>query len=68
MNTTKLKKILELHTKWLDGEEGGKKANFNHADLQDVDLEGANLRYADLRDASLNGADFEGVDLRRANF
>ena len=83
MNMTKLKKILELHAKWLEGEEGGKKANFNHAELRGVDLEGANLRYAnlseadleganlscaDLRDASLEEADLSRADLRDANF
>ena len=45
-----LKKILDEHLLWLNG-EGGSRANLSGADLR-----GANLCDADLRDADLSGA------------
>ncbi len=51
-----IKKILELHLKWIRCEEGGVKA----------DLGGADLRGADLGSADLRGANLYGADLRRA--
>ncbi len=54
MNITE---ILESHTKWLNDEDGGIRA----------DLRGANLRDANLRRANLSGADLSGADLRDAN-
>lgn len=62
MNTEELKEILEKHRKWINGEDGGKRAN-----LRDADLRGANLRGADLRDANLSGANLSGADLRYAD-
>ena len=77
MTTEQLKEILEAHEKWLNGEEGGEKANLCNADLYgadlcNADLYGADLRYADLRyanlrDADLCDADLRGADLRNAN-
>ncbi len=49
-----LKVKLELHLKWLKGEEGGKRANLQEADLRWADLQGANLREADLQGANLD--------------
>ena len=46
MTNEEIKKILELHKKWLNNEEGGVRA----------DLSGANLRGADLEGAILSGA------------
>lgn len=43
MEANELKKILELHEKWVNGEKYGKKA-----DLSGADLSGACLRWADL--------------------
>ena len=56
-----LKQILELHKKWLNNEDGGKRA-----DLSGADLRRADLRDADLRDADLSGADLSGADLSGA--
>ena len=76
-----LKKILDEHLLWLNG-EGGSRANLRGADLfganlsdanlSDADLFGANLRganlsNADLRDADLRCADLRGADLFGAN-
>ena len=61
MEEKQLKKILELHQKWINKEPGGKGADLLGADLLGADLRGANLREADLR-----GADLLGADLREA--
>ena len=66
-----LKKILDEHLLWLNG-EGGSRANLSNADLRDAnlsnaDLFGANLRNADLRDADLRCANLSNADLRGAN-
>ena len=76
-----LKKILDEHLLWLNGEGGSRAdlsgadlfgADLSGADLFDADLSGANLSGADLRDADLFGADLRGAnlfgaDLRGAN-
>ena len=61
-----LKKILDEHLLWLNG-EGGSRANLSDADLSDADLSCANLRNADLRCANLSDADLRGADLFGAN-
>ena len=50
MEASKLREILEKHKMWLNGEEGGEKANLSGADLR-----GANLYRANLREANLSG-------------
>ena len=57
MTSEEIKKVLALHEKWLNGEDGGERA----------DLRGADLCGADLRDANLRGADLRGADLGNAN-
>jgi len=66
-----LKKILDEHLLWLNG-EGGSRADLRNADLSNADLFGANLRGADLfgadlRDADLSNADLFGANLRGAD-
>lgn len=41
---------------WLNGEEGGKRANFERANLKCANLGGANLSYANLEYANLEDA------------
>ena len=77
MEIGKLKEILEKHEKWLNGKDGGKRADLERADLDGANLEGVDLRGAnlwraslvetDLRKANLEGADLKDADLRRAN-
>ena len=62
METKKIKRVLDLHCKWLAGEETGERAN-----LQGANLQGANLQRADLREANLQGANLQRADLREAN-
>ena len=66
-----LKKILDEHLLWLNG-EGGSRANLRGADLfganlSDANLSDANLRCADLRCADLCGANLRGANLSDAN-
>ena len=71
-----LKKILDEHLLWLNGEGGSRAdlrganlfgANLSDADLSDADLFGANLSDADLFGANLSDADLFGADLRGAD-
>lgn len=59
METKQLQDVLEKHKHWLDGEEGGIRANLKGADMRGADLIGANLKGADLRHADLRGADMD---------
>lgn len=49
-----IEEVLELHLKWLNGEEGGKRADLRSADLSYTNLSYANLSYADLPKGFLN--------------
>ena len=59
--------VLELHMKWLRGEEGGVRANLSCADLSGAKLSGADLSGADLSGANLSGADLSDANLSGAN-
>lgn len=68
MKPTELSEILKKHKLWLEGKEGGQRADLRgaylrDADLRDADLRCADLRYADLRCADLRGAYLRGADL-----
>ena len=63
MDKEKLQLQIDKHTKWLNDEEGGERADLSGADLSGADLSGANLRSADLRSADLRSADLSGADL-----
>ena len=54
MTSEEIKKVLDSHQKWINGEDGGEGANLNGADLR-----GADLRKVDLSGADLSGADFD---------
>ena len=62
---------LQRHKKWLDGAEGGERANLNGANLNGsnligADLTGANLTLANLSLANLTGANLTGAFLNGA--
>ena len=59
MTTEQIKQALDLHSKWLCGEEGARRADFSGVDLIGANLIGANLNGADLSRAYLNGANFD---------
>ena len=67
MTEKEIKSVLDLHTKWLKGEDGGECANLRYANPQGADLRGANLRHADLQGAYLRGANLRHADLQGAN-
>ena len=64
MDQKKLDKILKLHKRWLDDEEGGVKADLKHANLRDANLKGANLIGADLTYANFSGANLDRITLK----
>ena len=61
-----LKKILDEHLLWLNG-EGGSRADLSGANLRGANLRDADLRCADLRGADLSGANLSCADLSGAN-
>ena len=67
MNTEELKEILEKHWKWINSEDGGKRADLRCANLRCADLRSANLSDADLSNANLISANLRGADLSNAN-
>src|SRR5574343_272463 len=67
MNSNELKEVLDKHTLFLKGKDGGERADLRYANLNDANLIDADLRYADLRYADLSGADLIDANLRCAN-
>ena len=67
MTSEEIKKVLDSHQKWINDEDGGKRANLRWADLSCANLSGAKLSRADLREANLRLADLRWADLRGAN-
>jgi len=59
--------ILENHKKWVNGKEGGTRANLYGANLYGANLDGANLYGANLDGANLDGANLYGANLDGAN-
>jgi hypothetical protein len=55
MDERDLKTILEKHKLWLEGAEGGERADFQY-----VDLRGADLRYANLKNAKISNCIGDG--------
>ena len=71
MNAMELRKVLEQHRLWRNG-EGGKRANLSctglsYADLSHADLSGANLSGADLSHADLSHSNLSYTDMSGAN-
>jgi len=58
-----IKETLDLHRKWLNGEDGGVQAVLRNANLRSADLCNANLRYANLRSADLRSADLRSANI-----
>ena len=72
MTSEEIEKVLDLHKKWCNNGQNGKKADLRWADLREADLReadlcGADLRRADLRRADLRGANLRGAYLRGAD-
>src|SRR5574343_612566 len=67
MNSNELKEVLDKHTLFLKGKDGGERANLRYADLSGANLRYADVRYANLRCANLSGANLSGANLRYAD-
>jgi len=59
--------ILAKHRDWLNGKEGGARANLARANLDGANLARANLAGANLDGANLARANLDGANLDRAN-
>ena len=73
LSKRKLNKVLQLHKKWLNGEEDGKCANLSYMDLTGADLSGVDLSYAKIHNTILTNANlsysiFNYVDFSYTNF
>ena len=67
MTAKELSDILKKHEKWIEGKEGGERADLRCANLRDAKLKDANLRGANLRDAKLRETNLRGANLRYAD-
>ena len=67
MNKNEIKNKIDLHKKWLNGEEGGVRLDLSNADLRHVDLSYVDLRHVDLSYADLSNADLRCTNLRSAD-
>ena len=61
MTKKELKVILTNHKLWLEGKEGGVRANLGFTNLKGADLYRANLKGANLWCAYLKDANFYGA-------
>ena len=68
MTQEEIREKLRLHRLWVDGEEGGARADLGGAYLHGADLGGAYLRCAYFRWANLRCADFTRANLSGADF
>ena len=62
MTQEKLREILDKHSKWLNGEDSGERA-----DLSDAILNNTDLRYRDLGSSDLSNFDLSFTTLRYVN-
>ena len=67
MTKEELKVILDNHKLWLEGKEGGVRADPGLADLYDANLKYANLYGADLEVTYLKGVNLMCAYLKSAN-
>lgn len=66
MTREELRKVLDGHKKWLNG-EGGKRADLSIANMHRADLRHVDLRHVDMRGANIHRADMHHADMRGAN-
>lgn len=67
MKQEELNSILRLHKAWMDGKDGGERADLQGADLHGSELANADLQHADLQRADLRCTDLLGADLQYAD-
>lgn len=66
MKPEEIREKLRLHRLWIDGKEGGVRADLSWANLRQTDLGKADLSDADLGEAIFHGANLGGADLSGA--
>ena len=68
MTQKELQDRVDLHQKWLNGEEDGERLILTNYDLSEADLRGANLQSANFHMSNLRRAWLRNADLRDAVF
>ncbi len=66
-NNEKIIEVIQKHILWINGEDGGVKANFKNAYLPGIDWRGARLQGADLQGVNLFRARLQEINLQDAN-
>jgi len=61
------REIVEKNKLWINGKEGGDRANLSGVNLRHANLSGVNLRHANLSNANLSNADLRHADLSNAD-
>lgn len=64
MDAEKLREVLEKHKKWLNGEDGGERADLREANLRWADLRGVDMRCTDIRCTDMRWSDTRWADIR----
>ena len=59
MTQEELNEVLRKHNLWLEGKEGGKRADMRGLDLRGLDLRGLDMRGLDMRGVDMQGADID---------
>lgn len=77
MKRKEFDEMMRLHEMWLNGEEGGKRANMkgadlrtvnmNRADMRGVNMQRANMLHADMQYANMQCANMQHADMRSAD-
>ena len=64
LTQSEIREKLQKHNRWLNGEDGGEKADLRDSNLRGSDLRGSDLSDSDLSGSDLRGSDLSGSDLR----
>ncbi len=54
MTQEELNEVLRKHNLWLEGKEGGKRADMQGANMQYADMQRADMRYVDMQGANID--------------
>ena len=68
MTKETIEAMLKSHKDFLEGKDGGKKADFSGANMAGIDLRHLNLTGINFSGAIMRGVNFKGADLRGAQF
>ena len=67
MTQQELNEILRKHKLWLDGKEGGERANMQSAHMRSANMQSANMQSAHMRSADMQCANMQRADMQCAD-